>query len=320
MSFVIKKPGMLTTIQDLGRIGARRFGINPSGVMDTVAARILNAMLGNEESAAVLEMHFPAPEIAFDADTPFAIGGGDFGAEIDGMPIQNWSVSIGRANSVLKFTKKQSGNCAYISIQGGLLADNWLGSASTNLMARVGGFAGRKLEAGDRIECTTSSLEFRPIRVGNSLLPRYSRFPIVRILAGNEFEFLTATSERLFLNEGFTLTKDCNRMGFRLTGKPLNLLDGREMVSSAVGFGTIQLLPHGQLIVLMADHQTSGGYPRIGNVISVDLPVLAQCGPGDGISFQIVSIEEAERLTMQFETELNFLRSGCKLRDQNVDH
>ena len=319
MSLLINKPGILTTIQDLGRIGARSFGINPSGVMDSAAARILNVMLGNEESAGVIEMYYPAPEIEFDDDTVFAIGGAEFGAAIDGVSIQNWTASIGRKNSVLKFTEKRSGNCAYIAVEGGVQADPWLDSASTNLMAGVGGLSGRRLETRDRIECGIRSLEVRPIRVGSSVLPHYSRFPTVRILAGNEFELLTAASERIFLNDGFTLTKDCNRMGFRLNGKPLHLLNTSEMVSSAVSFGTIQLLPDGQLIVLMADHQTSGGYPRIGNVIPVDLPILAQCGPGDGISFQMVSIEEAERLTMQFETELSFLRVGCRLQKQNAE-
>ena len=153
---------------------------------------------------------------------------------------------------------------------------------------------------------------------GASVRPRYSRFPTVRIIAGPEFEFLTATSERDFVSEGFTLTNDCNRMGYRLTGKPLHLLHRREMISAAVNFGTIQLLPDGQLIVLMADHQTSGGYPRIGNVISFDLPLLAQLGPKDGVSFQIVTVEEAERLAMQFELELNYLRVGCRLQTQNA--
>jgi len=319
MSLLINKPGILTTIQDLGRIGARSFGINPSGVMDSAAARILNVMLGNEESAGVIEMYYPAPEIEFDNDTVFAIGGAEFGAAIDGVSIPNWTASIGRKNGVLKFTEKRSGNCAYIAVEGGVQADLWLDSASTNLMAGVGGLSGRRLETRDRIECGIRSLEVRPIRVGSSVLPHYSRFPTVRILAGNEFELLTAASERIFLNDGFTLTKDCNRMGFRLNGKPLHLLNTSEMVSSAVSFGTIQLLPDGQLIVLMADHQTSGGYPRIGNVIPVDLPILAQCGPGDGISFQMVSIEEAERLTIQFETELSFLRVGCRLQKQNAE-
>ena len=121
-------------------------------------------------------------------------------------------------------------------------------------------------------------------------------------------------------NDGFSLTNDCDRMGYRLSGPPLHLLHKREMISAPVTFGTIQLLPDGQLIVLMADHQTSGGYPRIGNVISTDLPLLAQCRSGDGVSFTLVSIDEAERLASRFDRELNYLRVGCRLQGQNANY
>jgi len=313
VSLIIKKPGILTLIQDMGRFGSRRLGINPGGPMDTAAAQIVNILLGNDENAPLLEMHFPAAEIELDEDHVIAIGGADFAAEIDGEPVPNWSTALARKGSVLRFRKKISGNRAYLAVSGGIAANRWLDSASTNLAAKVGGFEGRRVGKGDAIGASRS--KSRPqTRVGVSILPRYSRFPTVRILAGNEFDHLTAPSERTFLSDGFTLTNDCDRMGFRLRGKPLDLLDSFEMVSSAVAFGTIQLLPDGQIILLMADHQTSGGYPRIGNVISVDLPLLAQCGPGDGVSFELISTAEAERLAMLFEKELNFLRVGCRLQ------
>ena len=315
MGIIIKRPGISSTIQDLGRTGARSLGINPGGVMDTAAARIVNTILGNEKPAAVLEVHFPAAEIEFDAGIVFAIGGGDFGAKLDGEEIRNWTSTRASEGSTLKFARKRSGSRSYVGIQNGFQVESWLGSASTNLAVGVGGFFGRRLMAGDRIACGDLA-EFTPFTVGRSLVPRYSRYPTVRVIPGAEFGFLTATSERDFLKEGFTLTNDCDRMGYRLSGKPLHLLDDRSMISSAVCFGTIQLLPDGQMIILMADHQTSGGYPRIANVISVDLPVLAQCGPGDGVSFEMVSIEEAERLALQFEAELNFLRVGCRLQKQ----
>jgi antagonist of KipI len=138
----------------------------------------------------------------------------------------------------------------------------------------------------------------------------------VRVVPGSDFEYLTADSEAILLREKFTLSNDCNRMGYRLSGNPLHLVDMREMVSAAVGFGTIQLLPDGQMIILMADHQTSGGYARIANIIPTDLPLLAQCGPGDSVRFETVSIEEAENAALQFERELNFLRLGCRLQTQ----
>jgi antagonist of KipI len=171
------------------------------------------------------------------------------------------------------------------------------------------------LAVGDKLEFG-AGMHITNLISGTSVRPRYSRFPTVRILQGGEFELLTAKSERTFLSDGFTFTNACDRMGYRLSGTPLHLRREHQMVSSAVTFGTIQLLPDGEMIILMADHQTSGGYPRIGNVISADLPILAQCGPGDGVSFAMTSIEEAERLTLRLESELNFLRVGCRLRNQ----
>jgi antagonist of KipI len=318
VSLIIRKPGILTTVRDLGRVGYRRLGINPGGAMDTAAARIANILLGNDENSPVMEMYFPAPQIEFESDAAIAICGGDFGAELDGQPVPNWSAANVRAGSLISFGRKIEGNVAYIAISGRLHADEWLGSSSTSLIAGMGGYHGRRLAAGDQLEFA-KGVQIANSATGASLRPRYSRFPTVRIVPGNEFEFLTADSAGIFLGEGFTFTKECDRMGYRLAGKPLNLLDEVQMVSAAVNFGTIQLLPDGQIIVLMADHQTSGGYPRIGNVISVDLPILAQCGPGDGVSFAMVSIDEAERLALQFEGELNFLRVGCRLRNQNVD-
>jgi len=321
MGLIIKKPGILTTIQDLGRTGAQKFGLNPAGVMDRAAARTLNVLLGNAESDAVLEMHFPACVIEFETDVMIAIGGADFGAQLNGEPLRNWSSMLAEKGATLSFAKRSSGNRAYVAVSGGLNVPEWRGSRSTNLVAGLGGMDGRKLSAGDVIQCEESpGYADRIFTVGHSLIPRYSRFPTVRIVTGSEFEYLSDESERTFLSEGFTLTNDCNRMGYRLSGKLIHLLHPLDMVSTAVSFGTIQLLPDGQLIILMADHQTSGGYPRIGSVISADLPLVAQCGPGDGVSFQMVTIDEAERLALRFETELSFLRVGGRLQALNASY
>jgi antagonist of KipI len=312
MSLLVFKPGILTTVQDLGRTGYRSLGINPGGVMDRTAARLVNTLLGSDASEAVLEMHFTAGEFVFETEISFAIGGADFGALLNGRELRNWSVASANKGDVLKFSERRIGNRAYLAVAGGFRIDEWLGSKSTNLVASAGGFQGRKLAAGDRIEF----VERRKVStktVGPSIVPRYSRFPTVRIIAGAEFDLLTAISERRLLNSAFTVTNESNRMGYRLSGDPLHLLDAKEMVSAAVSFGTIQLLPDGQLIVLMADHQTSGGYPRIGNVIEADLPLLAQLGPGDGVSFHLVTIEEAERELLEFARELNILRVGVAL-------
>ena len=176
-------------------------------------------------------------------------------------------------------------------------------------------FGDLPLKKGDHIDLNLESPNEEPVihrRASNSMLPVYSSFPTVRIVAGGEFDFLSAADKQTLIEENFAITNDSNRMGYRLDGPHLNSMRTAEMVSSAVSFGTIQLLPDGRLIVLMADHQTSGGYPRIANVISVDLPLLAQIGANDKIAFKLVGIDEAERIASQFERDIRRLRIGCR--------
>jgi len=309
MSLLVNKPGILTTVQDLGRTGYRALGINPAGVMDRYAARLINILLGNQETESVLELHFPAGEFEFHVTCSFALGGADFGANLNGNAIRNWSITNAGDGDVLKFSERRNGNRAYLAVAGGFDIDPWLESRSTNLAAGAGGYSGRRLAPNDKIHFVSPRVvDLRAL--GPTLIPRYSRFPTVRIIPGGEFDQLTASSEQAFLNDPFTLSMNSNRMGYRLTGPPLHIAEAKELVSAGVTFGTIQLLPDGQLVVLMADHQTSGGYPRIGNVIEADLPLLAQLGPGDGISFHSVTVEEAEQAVLSFERELRFLKTG----------
>ena len=294
-------------------MGFRRFGINPNGAMDKNAIRLINILLGNDDAEAVLEMHFPAPVLRFEEPAIIALGGADFGATLDDEPIENWRpVSVGE-NQTLKFIRKIFGNRLYLAVKGNFAINEWLGSRSTNLAANIGGFDGKSLTKGDRLffkQRTKGKRQTANYKISKNLIPHYSSHPTARVIAGAEFERLAALSEQAFLKNNFTIGVDSNRMGFRLTGEPLYLLDETELVSAAVDFGTIQLTPGGQMIVLMADHQTTGGYPRIAHIASTDLPVLAQLGAGDRINFQIVSIEEAEQLTLDFERDLNLLRIG----------
>ena len=317
MSILIQKAGILTTLQDLGRHGYRRFGINPSGVMDQAAARLINILVGNDDNEAVLEMHFPAPQIVFEANVIFAIGGGEFDAQLDGQPVENWRPYFAKKNNVLKFVGKSGGNRSYLAIRGGFKIEQWLGSSSTNLAANIGGFNGRKLESGDRCDFRQRSKIPAGLGAGKisvSLIPMYSRFPTVRVILGAEFGNLTKKGREILFNNDFSISNNSNRMGFRLTGDSISLAKPLELISSAVSFGTIQLLPDGQLIVLMADSQTSGGYPRIAHIISHDLPLLAQLGANDKVAFHLVETDEAEALALEFEQELSFFRIGCKFQ------
>lgn len=311
MSILCKKEGILATIQDLGRTGWRRFGINPNGVTDTIATRGINILLGNNENDTVLEMHFPAGEFEFEESCAFAIGGAEFSAELDGMSIANWQVHEARAGSMLRFTRRVLGTRAYLGIRGGFDVGEWLGSSCTNLTAASGGFEGRRIRRGDRIGFTESRGPDVSHKLARSIIPIYSRFPTVRIIPGPEFDWLVADSQKLLESESFSISNNSNRMGYRLLGEPLKRISNEEMISSAVTFGTIQLLPDGQLIVLMSDHQTTGGYPRIANVITTDLPLLAQIGPSDGVGFHMVTNLEAEEILLDLERDLNLLKIGC---------
>ena len=312
------KGGLLSTVQDLGRPGSRKFGVNPGGVMDRRSAIIANGLAGNEPSAAVIEMHFPAAEIEFGDQRIFAIGGADLGATLDGVPISNWRCHRALPGCLLRFEGKILGERAYLAVNGGLMADEWLGSRSTNLAAGIGGYNGRPLQIGDVVQLQEPTI-YEGTSLGHqiaahSLVPHYSRFPTLRVIAGPEYSILSSAGRAALSEQTFTLTHASDRMGFRLQGEPIESGNQPEMVSSAVTYGTVQLLPDGQLIILMADHQTAGGYPRVAQIIDHDLPVAAQLGGGGKLCFHFVSIAEAEALRHRIEDELARFRVGCKLR------
>jgi antagonist of KipI len=312
VSVLISKPGVLTTVQDLGRRGYRSLGINPNGAMDRAAARVANILVGNKEDAAVLEMHYPPAELIFEQDTLFSICGAEMDARLGTRSVRGWGSYAAPAGTSLSFASRISGNRTYIAVSGGIAVQDWLGSSSTNLIASCGGYEGRRLKGGDRLQVGAQRAAASPGFVGRTLVPPYSPQPTVRVIAGSEFDKLDDASFGALATERFTVGRDSDRMGYRLSGTRLTLRDSKEMVSSAVDFGTIQLLPDGQLVILMADHQTTGGYPRIGHVISVDVPLIAQLGPGDKIAFQIVSQQTAEDAVAMHEHGLNFLRVGCR--------
>lgn len=315
MSILFQTNSLLTTVQDLGRNNFRSLGINPNGVMDRTAMRLINILLENDENEAVLEVHFPASRILFERDVLIVLGGADFGAKIDDDFVETWETVWVEKGQTLSFTKKNWGNRLYLSVQGGFKIKDWLGSKSTNLKAKSGGFEGRKIEKNDRIifkNQKPKTKNQRPLKISQHSLPYYQTNKI-RIIEGAEFNLLTPFCSENFLKQSFTISQNSDRMGFRLQSEPLYLLHDKELVSSAVTFGTIQLLPNGQLIVLMADHQTTGGYPRIGNVIAVDLPILAQLGANETFTFEVISLEKAENLAVKFEQDLRWLKIGIKL-------
>ena len=324
MSFRIIRNGLLDTIQDGGRYGYQHIGINPGGAMDRIALRIANALIGNKTEEAVIEMHFPAAEIECNKTILIALGGADFSATINGEEISLLQPVLIRKGALLRFIKNKTGARVYLAVQGGFVADEWLHSYSTHLNVQAGGFEGRALHKNDTllfkkepdysIVHTEHVFETLPWKANVSGLYSTGSF---RFLPGEEYDLLDAASKQKMANQSFTISRESNRMGYRLQADTLQLQFPKEMISTAVTRGTIQLLPDGQLIILMADHQTTGGYPRVGHIISADIPSFAQMSAGEKFFLQPVDIQSAETLLSEQEMNLQQLQNACNFRLQD---
>lgn len=328
MSLTIIKPGLLDTLQDLGRTGYSRLGINAGGVMDRYAAQLANMLVGNDPMEAVMEIHFPGAQFLFEQNTLISVTGADFTAMLNDEHIPLWHPIVVRKNTVLHFPKLQHGSRCYLAVHGGYCVNKWLNSYSTHLKAGAGGFHGRKLEKGDEIHFKESSIyfagllkpgkEYEVLKWKADTGSTYLHPHEIYIIKGNEWDQLTDQSQQDMLEDNFIIHPFSDRMGYQLKGADLLRENPTELVSSGVSFGTIQLLPDGQLIVLMADHQTTGGYPRIGHVISAHLPKLAQLRPSECIHFEVKDIATAENLLIAQQQELNILQRACLERLNHV--
>ena len=324
MNLKIVKAGMLDSIQDRGRFGYQQFGINPNGAMDKYAATMANILVGNNTDEAVIEMHFPAPSIFFEESTMLALSGADFSATVNGKQIPLNQAVIVNKNTTLQFHSLKNKSRCYLAIKHGINISKWLDSYSTNLVAEAGGFSGRRLLKDDIIELNKTTSYDLPDDEDFKILPwkasenqgRDSTEELM-LLKGNECDWLDAASQEKFLKNPFFISPNSDRMGYRLASEPLHSVSKAELISSPVNFGTIQLLPDGQLIILMADHQTTGGYPRLGNVISAHLSMLAQMRAGDQVRFRFTDHEAAESLMIKQQQHLHQLEIACKLRLEN---
>jgi KipI family sensor histidine kinase inhibitor len=295
--------GMLTTVQDLGRVGQRAWGVARGGAMDATALRLANLLVGNDEGAAGLEFTLVGPEIEFAADALIAIGGAKFSGANPWRPI---AVQAGQRLSLGAATRGCRG---YLAVAGGLGVPEILGSRGTDLRGGFGGWQGRALRAGDVVPCTAVNRSVtQRWWLDPRITPEAGPSPVVRAVAGaHAGEFAANWTEH-----EFKIAPQSDRMGLRLQGPALVRTGGRELQSAPVAPGTVQVPPDGQPIVLAADAQTIGGYPRLAHVIDVDLPVLAQLRPGDTVRFQIVPLAEAHQLWLAREHMLALLREGLR--------
>lgn len=314
----------MDTLQDAGRYGYAAAGINPGGAMDKYAATVANFLVGNKKDQPVIELHFPAAQIIFQEPALIAICGADLSAAVHDEAIPCWQPVMVKRNSVLHFQKWKWGARAYLAVHGGFKISKWLDSYSTNLKAAAGGYSGRMLKKEDVIELSSTSLDTNKLIASGQYSCAmgwgvyepsiYTNTPVVLVLPGPEWHMLSESSKKIFKEETFIIDQKSDRMGYLLNGPLLQAQEITEMISAGVDFGTIQLLPNGKLMILMADHQTTGGYPRIGNVIGAHLPKLAQLPPGGEIHFQFTGIHTAEQLLFSQMRDLKIIERSCHER------
>lgn len=310
------KAGIADTIRAVGRFGHQHLGIPPNGCLDMVAAATANFLVGNDAEAAVIEMHFPASVFVVEQDCLLALSGADFMAYVDNEPITNNTVFTAKRSSVIQFKAPKQGRVCYLAVRGGFNVPKWLNSYTTNLPTKAGGWDGSYLQAGATLGFNnTSFINLMPKNNWKANLATcYTADDLIRIIKGPDFDLLEEPSKALLQSSIFSISPNSNNMGFRLVGEVLQLTQTQEMISSAVVMGTVQLLPNGSLLVLMSDHQTTGGYPVIAYVTAVDLPKLAQSSIGKHISFQCISTEAAEDLYCKQQQYLQQLKLSCILR------
>jgi len=309
MSLTVLKPGLLSTFQDTGRTGSQHLGVPVCGAMDVRAHRLANLLAGNAADPATLEITLAGPTLRFDAPACFAIAGADLGATLDGTAVPCHRPLVARAGDVLAFgsAAPQAGVRAYLAVHGGYALAPVMGSASTYVRGRFGGHAGRALAKGDRIGLA-APLPDRPddlARLAKALWQQRVYLPAalagrardsLRILPGVHWDEFDAESRRQLLHAEFRISPQSDRMGYRLEGPPLAMNAPRQILSEAASYGTVQVPAGGEAIVLMADRQTTGGYPKIAQVITVDLPALAQRRPGQTLRFAAIELDDAQRL------------------------
>ena len=297
------KPGLLTTIQDLGRYGHQAVGVPVAGPMDAFSHRLANQLVGNTPEAATLEVTLIGPELLIEAETTMAIAGALFEVTCEGQAVPMDRSFAVHAGERLKFGRLVQGARAYLGVAGGIQSDRVLGSRATHLVSGMGGLTGRALMAGDRVPVLAESA-LGPARKGSGLTLPNGRRAQLRVVPGPQDDWFHPDVLKALVGVSFRISPRSNRMGYRLEGPPLARLDERELVSEAVGMGAIQVTAAGDPILLMADRQTAGGYPKIGYVITADLPLAGQLAPGDFIEFMLCSRQEAVAALIARERQL----------------
>lgn len=303
----ILEPGLLTTVQDTGRFGYQRFGVPVSGAMDLFSLRAANVLVGNEQGAACLEMTVVGPRIRFLYDALIALTGGDLAVRVDGRPVPRWQSMRVKKDSVLTSDSMVDGMRAYLAVAGGIDVPEVLGSRSTYMASRIGGLKGRALKGGDVLSAATPDPAVRHEERGlpDDLEPvHYGHSHVIRAVVGPQTHAFRADAVETLFDSRYVVSIDSDRVGYRLEGPHLRHENGADIISDGSPPGAIQVPANGMPIVLMADRGPTGGYAKIGTVISTDLGRLAQARPGDTVMFRQVTVEEAVEALLEQEALL----------------
>ncbi|MDD3367894.1 MAG: biotin-dependent carboxyltransferase family protein [Lachnospiraceae bacterium] len=309
MGMLFQKSGLLTTVQDLGRTGYQKDGFSVSGVMDRRSAIIANMLVDNPENEAVLEFMLVGPTIKFTSSTIIAITGGNFEPMINGKPAPMYTAIYANRGDVLELKFAKTGIWGYLSFSSKLDVPVVMGSRSTNIKCKIGGNHGQKIEKGEQVWFRIKK------RYITSFLSRTiepedfsQKKKTIRVVLGPQDDYFQKKGIETFFSEDYLITEESDRMGYRLDGPYVAHKDGADIISDGIPLGAIQIPSHGKPIVMLADRQTTGGYAKIGTVISVDIPAFVQSKEGTAIHFEKVSVETAQRLYMEQEKDYDAIR------------
>jgi 5-oxoprolinase (ATP-hydrolysing) subunit C len=307
----VQRPGLASSIQDLGRVGLQRYGVPVSGVLDPLAARLANALVGNAPGEAVLEILALGPVLVVAAESlRLAVVGSMAGLQIDGVAVPSSRSTVAKRGATLSVAGFADSACCYLAVGGGFALAPVLASRSTFARGGFGGLDGRNLAAGDALPLCCAEAAPGPDRVAGPI--EYGGGPF-RVVLGPQDDWFEPASLRRFFVEPYRVTPAADRMGLRLAGPVVQHRGGFNIVSDGIATGAIQVPGNGQPIILLADHQTMGGYPKLGAVASADLPRLGRCRPGQELRFERIDVAAAEQLRRDQEVKFRRLLGSIAL-------
>lgn len=315
--FKVLSPGAYTTVQDLGRFGWQSFGVPPSGMLDAFAGRIANMLVGNPDTAALLELTVSGPSLKVLSPATIALTGADMPFSINGAPAAGWCAVPVESGDTVAIGMARSGCRGYLAVSQGIDVPLVMGSRSCYVGAAISGYQGRPLQAGDRLRRGAGEADHLALRVPAALVPAYPSEITLRAIPGPQDDFFEQGLD-VFFNESFTVSPQADRMGCRLQGPVISQIEAmpKSIISEPSLPGGVQIPQDGQPIILLGE-QTVGGYTKIATVVSSDIPRVAQALPGDRIRFECIDIDAAHALYLDQVSLLDRIRQEMKLPQAN---